>query len=128
MKYIIIPTPVPMEQIDGTPIQGKSGQIKLSFKEFVEGRLCDPKMAVTADTMFIAFEVRTKVRATDIGHIALEDAHYAQLLDVTNTPSPQAQYNPQVAHCLLPHIKAIRDAKDTAPVAATDNAVDEVTN
>jgi hypothetical protein len=122
MKYIIIPPHVPIEQLDGTPVKNGPTQLKITFREFMIGRLADPKWGSSADHVLNAGEIRTQVRGMpDIGGVlVLETEHWKQLLEVTNSPSPQVPYNPQIAHCLSTFIKAVQNAKDEKPAALTD--------
>lgn len=115
MKYIEIPPPVTLERIDGLPIEGPTGKLQVTFREFVEGRLRDHKWGKSADALMAAVEIRSLLHTAADGVLALETEHWKMLLDATNDPSPQQQYNPEIAHCLVKFIHAIRKAEDKLP-------------
>ena len=111
MKYIVVPAAVGLESIAGEIIKGPSGPLKISFREFAEGRLRDLQWGQSAETLMMAVEIRAQIR-TELSVIKLETEHWRKLLEITNKPSPQQPYNPEIAHCIAPFIHAIQQAGD----------------
>jgi hypothetical protein len=122
MKYISLLPDVLLTDIQGEPIKGKGGeQVVANHREFILGRLGDPKWGTSTELLFIAYDIRRTVLELpdDAVALPLENDHHKKLADVTREPSPQAPYNPHVAHNLVPFAKAITDnATDEPPKAA----------
>lgn len=117
MKYIEIKNDIGAETISGNRIEDKDGNIiPLKFIDFVKSRLQDPKFGQSAEWLFAAFEINKKINSLNgESCLALETDHWDKLKSVTVSPSKEALYNPNVAHCTVPFIKAIIDAKDENP-------------
>jgi hypothetical protein len=116
MKYIKVPESVRMTNWYGEEVKNQEGEgATVTFKEFVVGRLMDPKFSKDMATILRAFEIKTQAeKMTSL--LVLEDVDYDLLLDVVANPSQQAQYNSLISYCLVPFFKAVKDATSVEPV------------
>ena len=115
MKYIKVTESVKLTNWYGEEMKGQDGvPAVISFKDFVIGRLMDPKFSKDMATILRAFEIKT--RAEKMGeYLMLEDADYSLLSDVVSNPSSQAPYNSLISHCLVPFFKAVTEATSIEP-------------
>ena len=116
MKYIIVPEDIKLTSWAGEVMKDESGQqATIRFKDFIIGRLMDPKFAKDMSTILRAVEIKAKTNG--MGKVlALEDVDFELLADVTRNPSPQYSYNPTISHCLVPYLKAITEATSVEPL------------
>lgn len=117
MKYIPVPAPVMVCDIEGNPIMFANGQSEtITFEKFVLARLTDPKFAVSMANVLAAVSIRDAVKAIRDGVLEVENEHYDLLRDLVQNPSAQAAYPAGLAHNLAPFMIAIvKDAKDKRP-------------
>ncbi len=116
MKYIKVPESVKLTNWYGEEMKGQDGSpAVISFREFILGRLMDPKLSKDMSTILRAFEIKTRAEKMS-EYLMLEDADYALLSDVVSSPSPQAPYNSLISHCLVPFFKAVTEATSIEPV------------
>jgi hypothetical protein len=112
MKEIPIPAPVLICKLDGTPVKDENGkQTEHSFEDYAMARLADSGMGNDMEAVLRVLKLRDSLReaiATG-GPWRVEDADYKVLRNVTKSPKPG--YNPDIAHCLIPHMLAITEAK-----------------
>ena len=115
MKTITIPSDVALSTLNGHALIDETGnQIFLKFTRFVLERLIDPKFCAGITPMEAA-EMSLSIKQTvlewgEAGTEAkLEDAHWKQLREATREPSQG--YNMNIAHCMVPFMKAIVEAK-----------------
>ncbi len=111
MKYIKVPEDVKLTTWHGEPINESNGeQSIIKFKDFVIGRLMDAKFSKDMSTILRAIEIKSRVDKMET-ELALEDVDWKLLNDVTESPSPQQQYNPNISHCLVPFFMAVTKAE-----------------
>lgn len=117
MKYIPVPAPVTICDIEGKPVQFANGATEqVTFEKFVLARLTDPKFAVSMATVLSVVAIRDAVKAATSGWLELENEHYDLLRDLVENPSAQAPYPPGLAHNLAPFMVAVvKEARDKKP-------------
>lgn len=117
MKYIPVPGPVTVCDIEGNPIVFQNGQSEtITFEKFVLARLTDPKFAASMANVMAAVSIRDAVKAIREGVLEVENEHYDLLKELVQNPSAQAAYPAGLAHNLAPFMIAIvREAKDKRP-------------
>lgn len=115
MKYIKIPEPVSLFNIvtGETMLDEKGGSDVRTFERFVLERLVDPKWGTSVKMIMMAAKISEQAKGAN-GVLVLEDADYDELKQVTETPDPRLPYDQRSAHCLIPFMKAIAEASDTA--------------
>ena len=117
MKFIHIPVPQPVYNLQDERMKDDDGNdASISFRDFVIGRLGDPKFASDMASVLSAVEIKTQLDCSN-GVMMLDTADWERLLAVTKTPSPQTMYHPQVSRALVPFMLAITDAQSKAPPA-----------
>lgn len=123
MKYIEIPAPVEVTNLEGTVIKNEKDEpVTVTFEQFLLGRLTDPKFASNMAQVLIAVEIKTKLsEAKKVGGLVLEleNEHYKTLKEVVENPSKEVGYTPGLAHNLVAFMKAVVDAKDQKPPSVT---------
>ncbi len=119
MKYITMPDPVSIRHFNGNAINDATGQpATVSFETFVIDRLIDPKFAIDMKAVLVAVEIKCRIQEAN-GVLALENAHWELLRDVTKEPT--GGYNGAVAHNIVPFMSAIVDADDKRPESGEPN-------
>jgi len=115
MKYIMVPGDIKLTSWSGDEMKDSDGnQASITFKDFIIGRLMDPKFSKDMSTILRAVEIKGK--GSKMGKIlALEDVDFELLADTTRHPSPNYSYNPAISHCLVPYLKAITEASSAEP-------------
>lgn len=112
MKHIHILPPIKIAQLDGTPVCNENGeQVEHTFQDYAMARLIDPGMGEDMEAVLLVLKLRDSLqKAIADGESAwpVEDADHKVLVAVTK--SPKRGYNPDVAHCLVPYMKAIVEA------------------
>jgi hypothetical protein len=113
MKYIPVPEPQVVTDIEGKPVQFEHGPETITFEKFVLARLTDPKFAVNMANVLAAVSIREAVKSIRDGFLEVENEHYDLLCDLVQNPSPQAAYPAGLAHNLAPFMVAVvREARD----------------
>ena len=113
MKYIPVPAPVLVCDIEGQPILFQGKEETITFDKFVLARLTDPKFAVTMANVLAAVAIRDAVKGIRGNVLELENEHYELLKDLIQNPSKEAAYPAGLAHNLAPFMLAIvKDASD----------------
>lgn len=113
MKYVKLLPTVEIVDLFGETIKDNAGNIvTLSMKSFILQRLLDPKFGANMETLTSASQIRGALKDAE-DYVALETKDWELLADVTKNPSPQSQYNTNVAHCLLDYMKAIINPLDS---------------
>jgi hypothetical protein len=116
MKYIKVPEDVKLTTWSGEVMKDQSGeQAVITFKDFVVGRLMDPKFSKDMSTILRAVEIKGRLEKME-KVLMLEDIDFELLADATRSPSPQYSYNPAISHCLVAYLKAITEASSVEPV------------
>lgn len=114
MKYMRVPDPVKLTDVNDTRIVDDSGKdLEITFKQFVVGRLSDPKFSTNMDMIMSAVAVKTAVKEAENGVMVMDTADWRNLVDVVRNPSPQNPYNPLFALNLLPFMHTVVNAKDS---------------
>lgn len=111
MKTIKVPADIVLKTITGQTIVDQDGKEQVAtFKDFVYGRLVDPKMGKDMATILRVVKMKDSLdKMQDV--LVLDDEDWRLLEAVVREPSPQATYNSAVAHCLVPFFTAITDAE-----------------
>ncbi len=119
MKYITIPDAIDIFNIDGvrmndahSPEQGAT----LSFETFVKARLIDARFGADMAAVVAAVEIKKRLKDAN-GLLVLEEEHWLRLKAATEFPSRESPYHAEVSHNLVPFMRAICNASDTAPSA-----------
>jgi hypothetical protein len=117
MKYIEMLPDVMLTTMVGQPIIGDSEeQVTVSMREFLLGRLTDPKFATGMDTIMKAVALRDMIKDVEVGgYVVIDDDHWELLVDVIKNPSQQTAYNPMFAHCFLEFMKAVTEGSSSDP-------------
>ena len=116
MKYVKVPGPVTVCDIEGNPVLFEGKPEAITFERFVLARLTDPKFAVNMANVLAAVSIRDALKSIKDGVLELENEHYDLLCDLVQNPSPQAAYPAGLAHNLAGFMVAlVRDASDKRP-------------
>lgn len=116
MKYIRVPEPVTVCDIEGNPVLFDGKTEAITFERFVLARLTDPKFAVSMANVLAAVAIREAVKNPSDGVVELENEHYDLLRELVEHPSPQAAYPAGLAHNLAPFMLAVvKGAVDRRP-------------
>lgn len=117
MKYIPVPGPVTVCDIEGNPIVFQNGQNEtITFEKFILARLTDPKFASSMANVLAALSIRDAVKSIKGGILEVENEHYELLKELIQNPSAQAAYPAGLAHNLAPFmIAVVKEAKDKRP-------------
>lgn len=115
MKYIKVLEDIPIFNLSGDRMIGDDGSPAIvTFRQFVLGRLGDPKFSEDIHAIIAAVEIKKQLDYAN-GVLALENDHHQRLAAVTERPSPQSAYHPAVAFNLLPYMQAITNPADAPP-------------
>jgi hypothetical protein len=110
MKYITIPPTQPVHNLNGERMTGEDGKpATISFADFIAGRLGDPVFGEDMASVLSAVEIKKALDRAN-GVLQLDKADWARLKKVTEKPSPQTMYHPQVARALVPFMLAVTEA------------------
>ena len=116
MKFIPVPAPVLVCDIEGNPIIFNGREETITFEKFVLARLTDPKFAVTMANVLAAVSIRDAVKSLKGSFLELESEHYELLKELVENPSREAAYPPGLAHNLAPFMLAVvKQALDKRP-------------
>lgn len=111
MKYIEIPAEVALVAVTGEKVVNNTGdQLKVSFKEFVLGRLTEKSFGAGMDSVLSAVKIRDLVEEAN-GTLELEDSDWNRL----RVAVKQGTYDPRLAYCLIPHMEAVEKASSEDP-------------
>jgi hypothetical protein len=116
MRYIEIPSPVTVTDLEGNVIQFANGPDVLTFERFVLSRLADPKLSATMANVLSVVAIRDALKKADGGTLELEDADHEILKELVKNPSPNPNgtpaYPPGLAHNFAPFMLAVVNAKE----------------
>lgn len=121
MKYIIVPEDIQLVQITGEEIRDQEGKpITMRFSTFLLGRLVDQVFAAKGlDGVLQGLKLRELFKDAKPGDVvATEDADHSLLVQATKNPTPG--YNMGIAHCLVPFMRTICDARDKPLAVAAE--------
>lgn len=112
MKYIKKLNPVTLTNLQNTPFEDENGApITMTIQSFILQRLIDSKFGTGMEGLLSATQIKTAVEESG-DYIELETKDWELLSNVVRQPSSDQQYNPNIAHCLVPIIQAILNATD----------------
>jgi hypothetical protein len=115
MKFIKMLPDVELKTMSGELVKDEDDNVATaSMKDLLYGRLTDPKCAGSMDAIIKAVKMKELIDDAD-EYLVLDDAYWALLSDVVKNPSPQAAYNPVIAHCLLGFMEAVTEPLDKLP-------------
>lgn len=118
MKYLALePALVKLTDLGGKPVVDEAGTtVDMSFKNFLLGRLADPRFIQDATHVFIAEAIKRRVEEAN-GVLELEDEQYRKLREVVEKPHTNLPYgHPQVVQSMAPFIRAVLEkALDVDP-------------
>lgn len=102
----------PLVDTDDNPVVMPDGSpAKLGTLDFIASRLADQAFASSMDRVMLAVDIKLALAAArekKLDALLLDDASYEVLVIATKTPG--TPYNPAIAMCLMPHMKAITEA------------------
>lgn len=115
MKYVKVLDDIKLVDLNDNEVAPEGKQLEISFKDFVLGRLSDPKFAKSMDMVFSALQIKQSLKDLEGDVLVLDTSDWQNLLEVVKEPSPQATYHPLYAFNLVPFMKAIVEATDNKP-------------
>lgn len=112
MKYMKVLDSVELTDVfDKAVVDEKGEPVKLTFEQFVLGRLSDPQFSKNMDMVMSAFQIKQALDKCN-GTLELETSDWNNLVEAVKNPSPQTAYHPLYAVNLVPFMKEIINATD----------------
>lgn len=119
MKYVQIPEPILLTDLDGKPYATPTGPMLAKFDQFVRGRTLDPVFGQDFAGVIAAVEIGNVFKDCKPGaFVAVETEHWKRLDRATR--EPKNPYDMKVAVQMLPFMKAVIEAKDSLPAVVAD--------
>jgi len=116
MREITCPDPVALTTTHDKPVLGDTGQpLVIDMQAFLLGRIADPAFSgerTGLDAALFAYETKAALDAQrGASVLRLENDQWRQLCAAARA----TRYDPRFAHCLVPLLRALLDAREASP-------------